>query len=175
MRNAGAQAVVPITENSSTVRLAQSCGRQDYKPIYDLQAVNTSMADTPEFDNAIGNLATFPWFLQSGGPAIDEYVQALQTYAPDLLKFGVDVQSGGWMAGKLFEKAAEGVSDNPTSQEIAAGLWKMNGETLGGLLQGGAARTFTQDQPTPDTFCVYATRIQAGAWTAPDGLNPVCR
>jgi branched-chain amino acid transport system substrate-binding protein len=175
MRNAGAQAVVPITENSSTVRLAQSCGRQDYKPIYDLQAVNDGMAQIPEFDNAIGNLATFPWFLHSGSPAIDEYVAALQQYAPNAATYGVDVQSGGWLAGKLFEQAAQGVSDNPTTQEILDGLWKMNGETLGGLLQGGEARTFTQGQPTAETFCVYSTRIQGGAWTAPDGLTPVCR
>jgi branched-chain amino acid transport system substrate-binding protein len=175
MKGNGAQVVVPITENSSTVRLAQSCGRQDYKPVYDLQAVNDGMAQIPEFDNAIGNLAYFPWFLHSGSPALDEYVQALQKYAPNNVTYGVDVQGGGWMAGKLFEQAAQGVSDNPTSQEILEGLWKMNGETLGGLLQGGVARTFTRDQPTPETYCVYATKIQGGAWAAPDGLSPVCR
>ena len=175
MRNAGAEAVVPITENSSTVRLAQSCGRQDYKPIYDLQAVNTGMAKIAQFDNAIGNLATFPWFLHSGFAGIDEYTRAIQTYAPTRLDDGVDVQSGAWMAGKAFEKAAAHVSDKPTNQQILDGLWAMKGETLDGLLVGGLARTFNRGQPTRETFCVYATRIQGGKWVASRGMTPVCR
>jgi branched-chain amino acid transport system substrate-binding protein len=175
MRNAGAQAVVPITENSSTVRLAQSCSRQGFKPTYVLQAVNDGMAKLPEFDKAIGNVATFPWFLHDGSPALTEYAQAMQRYAPKRVTDGVDVQTGAWVAAKTFERAAARVSDNPTSQEILAGLWAMKGEPLGGLLHGGMARTFVQGQPTPETYCVYDARVQGGRWTAPHGLDPVCR
>jgi branched-chain amino acid transport system substrate-binding protein len=175
MRNSGAEAVVPISENSSTVRLAQSCGRQDYRPIYLLNAVNDGMAKIAEFDKAIGNLATFPWFVHGGHPGLDEYLQAMQKYAPNRVNDGVDVQSGAWMAGKAFERAAAKVSDNPTPQEILEGLWSMKNESLGGLLVGGMARTFNRGQPTPETFCVYDARIQGGKWTAPRGMTPVCR
>lgn len=175
MRNSGATAVVPITENSSTVRLAQSCGRQQYKPTYLLNAVNDGMAKIPEFDKSIGNLATFPWFLHGGYPGMDEYLQAMQKYAPNRVNDGVDVQAGAWAAGKTFERAAAKVSDNPTPQEILDGLWSMKSESLGGLLVGGLARTFTRGAPTPETFCVYDTRIQGGKWTAPRGTTPVCR
>ncbi|MHB8466644.1 MAG: ABC transporter substrate-binding protein [Acidimicrobiales bacterium] len=175
MRNSGAQAVVPITENTSTVRLAQSCGRQGYNPIYDLQAVNDGMAAIPQFDNSIGNLASFPWFVHTGPPGVADYVQALQQYAPNRLTDGVDVQTDAWIIGTIFEKAAARVSDTPTAQEILQGLWKMKNETFNGLLLGGEARTFTQGQPTAETFCVYNTRIQGGKWTAPQGLTPVCR
>jgi len=175
MRNAGAQAVVPITENTSTIRLAQSCGRQQFHPIYDLQAVDDAVATIPEFEGSIGNLASFPWFLHSGSPPLAEYGQALQNYAPSHLNDGVDSQTDGWLAGKIFEKAAANVSDNPTSQEILAGLWGMKNESLGGLLEGGDVRTYTQGQPTPDTFCVYATKVQGGKWLAPQDLTPTCR
>lgn len=175
MRSAGVESVVPITENSSTVRLAQSCSRQDFKPIYNIQAANTSMEKVPEFDGAIGNLAYFPWFLYGGAPALDEYGEALKKFAPNRITNGVDAMAGGWMAGKIFERAAQNVSDNPTSAEILEGLWAMKGFDVGGLQPGGMARTFNRNQPTGETFCVYETKITGGKWTAPRGLNPVCR
>jgi len=175
MHNAGAQAVVPVTENSSIVRLAQSCDRQGYKPTWDLSTTNDGMVKLPQFDNAIGAVISFPWFLHGDSPAIAEYTQALQKYAPGRVDDGVDFQSGAWVAGKLFERAAAKVSDNPTKDEILEGLWAMRGESLGGLLPGGLARTFTRNQPTPETFCVFDPRIQGGKWVAPRGTTPICR
>jgi len=51
--------------------------------------------------------------------ALDEYAQAIKQYAPDRAASGVDWQTSGWTAGKLFEKAA------------AAGL-QCNGSSIGG-------------------------------------------
>lgn len=175
MRNAGVDTVVPITENTSLVRLAQSCARQQFKPTYMIAAGSDAMAGQPVFDGAIGGLASFPWFLRGGHPGIDEYTAALQKYAPDRLTAGVDTQSAAWVAGKMFERAAAKVSDKPTSQEILDGLWSMKDESLGGLLAGGLARTFTRGQPTPETFCAYYVRITGGKWTAPQGITPVCK
>lgn len=175
MQNADVEVVVTITENSSAVRLAQSCGRQEYRPTWNLQLVNDSMPGIAEFEGAIGNLGNFPWFLRSGSPGIEEFVQAVQRYAPNRVGNAVDTFAEGWVAGKLFEKAAQNVSDKPTKEEILEGLWRMKGETLDGLLTERAARTFTRDRPTPETFCVFEARIRAGKWTAPRGLTPVCR
>ena len=79
------------------------------------------------------------------------------------------------MSAKIFEKAAANVSDKPTSQDILNGLWAMKGETLGGLLPGGLARTFTREQPTPDVLCTFTIGIKGGQWVAPQGLTPMCR
>jgi branched-chain amino acid transport system substrate-binding protein len=175
MSRAGAELVLPITENSSMVRLAQSCSRQDYRPIWEILRGDDSMAKIRDLEGAIAPEDTFPWFVRSGSPGVDEYVQALREYAPHLLTKGVDAQTWGWGTGKIFEKAAANVSDRPTSQDILNGLWAMKGETLGGLTPGPMARTFTQDQPTPDKRCVFEARIQGGKWVAPKGLTTFCR
>jgi branched-chain amino acid transport system substrate-binding protein len=172
MKNSGAEAVVPITENNSSIRLAQSCGRQGFKPKWMLSVGNDSMAQIPEFERAIATLVGFPWFIQSGSAALDEYAQAIKQYAPDRAASGVDWQTSGWTAGKLFEKAAQGVSDQPSSQEILDGLWKFKAETLGGLV---APRTFNRGQPVGETFCVYEAIVQGSKWAAPHGMQAVCK
>jgi len=174
MRNAGAAAIVPVTESSSEVRMAQSCGRQGYRPTWVHSTASDQFATIPEFDGSVASLISFPWFARSGA-GIDEYVQALQKYAPKLLDGGVDFQSAAWVAGKTFERAAANVSDHPTAQEILEGLWSMRNESLGGLLVARTQRTFNRGQPTPDTFCVYLARVEGGKWSAPNGTTPVCR
>jgi branched-chain amino acid transport system substrate-binding protein len=174
-RNAGAEAVLPIASSDSAVRLAQSCSRQGYEPIWALSRTDDPMAKIEALDGSIAFPVSFPWFLRSGSPAVDEYVQALQTYAPSRLTDGNGNQAVAWAGAKLFEQAAANVSDQPTSQDILNGLWAMKGETLRGLTSGSLARTFNRGQVTPTTFCVFDIRIRGGRWVAPDGLTPVCR
>lgn len=176
LRNSGAQAVLPMGDNSSLVRMVQSCARQGITPTWIIPSADDSMAAIPEFEGSIGLTPAFPWFLRSGGPAVDEYIAALQTYAPNRLTQGVSYQAWGWQSAKLFEAAARGhVSAEPTSQDILRGLWSLRGETLGGLAPGAAARSYAEGQPSTDSFCVYPTRIQGGVWVAPGGLTPECR
>ena len=67
------------------------------------------------------------------------------------------------------------MGDKPTSQDILNGLWAIKNNTLGGLAPGGMAFTFTQNQPTPDKYCIFTIKIQSGKWTAPQGLTPSCK
>jgi branched-chain amino acid transport system substrate-binding protein len=175
MHRSGAEAIYPPGDTASGIRMAKSCARQAYRPIWVTPTPATSLASIPEYEGGIGISPVFPWFLRSGSPAIVEYAQALQQYAPKQAADGVGFLSWSWVSAKLIEKAAQHVSDKPTSQDILNGLWSMRGETLGGLLPGRAARTFIRNQPTPETFCTYRARIQGGRWVAPDGLNPTCR
>jgi branched-chain amino acid transport system substrate-binding protein len=171
MRNSGADSVFPVGEFQANVRLAQSCSRQNYRPRWLVTAANI-----PEYEGAISASGTFPCFLRSGSPAVDEYVQAFQKYLPNRVGDGCHPsQVTGWLAGKLFEKAAANVSDKPTTEDILNGLWAMKGETLGGLLPGAMARTFTKDQPTPDVFCTFIVAVKDRKLVAPQGLTPLCR
>lgn len=176
LRNAGAQAVLPMGDNSSLVRMVQSCARQNVHLTWVIPSADDSMAAIPEFEGSIALTPVFPWFIRSGSPAIDEYVRALQTYAPDRLAHGTAYQAWGWQSAKLLEAAARGhLSAKPTSQDILNGLWSLHGETFGGLASGAAARSYAKGQPSVDSFCVFNTRIVHGAWTAPQGLTPECR
>lgn len=173
-RNAGATAVVPITENNSAVRFAKSCARQNYRPMWLLPTASFATAQVPEFEGATGIFSGFPWFLTGGSPALDEYGAALRAYAPHLLKESSDFASAGWTAGKLFELAAGDVSDTPTSAEILEGLWRVRNETLGGLMP---AFSFERDKPASGDwlYCVFLGQVRNGAWAAPRGVEPLCR
>jgi branched-chain amino acid transport system substrate-binding protein len=175
VRNSGAQAISLATTNDSASRLATSCSRQGVRPAWTTAAADDAMAKQPEFDNAIGALNHFPWFVHGGSPALDEYVDALKKYAPSRLTDGNSLQTAAWIAGKLIEAAAAKVSDKPTTQDILDGLWSMHGETLGGLDPGPLARTFIRNQPTPDAYCVFLGRVRGGRWVATQGMTPLCR
>jgi branched-chain amino acid transport system substrate-binding protein len=175
MRSSGAEVVYPGGDTGSMIRMAKACSRQGFNPIWVSPTMDDSVAALPEFDGGVANTPTFPWFMRSGSPAIDEYVAAIRTYAPSRMTKSNLFMSEAWVAAKIFEKAAQNVGDKPTSQQVLEGLWAMKGETLGGLITGPAARTFTRGQPTPETFCVYDTKLVRGKWTAPSGLTPICR
>ena len=175
MRTAGAEIVYPLGDGGSMIRMAKACARQNFHPIWVSPTMDDNVTRLPEFEGAIAVSSVFPWFLRSASPAIDEYVAAFQKYAPARLARGSLFVPEGWVSAKLLEKAAEKVGDKPTSENILEGLWSMNGETLGGLLPGRMARTFRRDQPTPESYCVFDTRLTGGRWTAPSGLEPICR
>jgi branched-chain amino acid transport system substrate-binding protein len=173
IRNSGAQAVLLNTENGSAMRLATSCTRQSFKPIWVTSAADDRMAKSPNFENAIAVNTTFSWFLRGGNGAIDEYVNALRKYVPNRLDDGNSLQAAAWTSAKVFEAAAAKVGDKPSSGDILNGLYAMKGDQVGGLAPGGLARTFNQGQPTPDSYCVVIGRVKGGRWTG--NLSPICR
>jgi branched-chain amino acid transport system substrate-binding protein len=175
MRSSGAEVVYPTGDTGSMIRMARACSRQNFRPIWVSPTMDDSVASVPEFEGAIAITPVFPWFMRSENPAIAEYAAAIGKYAPARLTKGNIFMSEAWVSAKLFERAAQKVGDKPTSQDILNALWSMRGETLGGLTNGRAARTFNRDQATPETFCVYDTRLVGGKWTAPQGLDPICR
>lgn len=172
LKKAGADVVVPLTISVSIGHIAQSCGRQGYKPTYVTTVADDNMLKVSDLNGAYSVTAGFPWFLRSGSPAVQEYADALQKYAPDLDKNGLDVQTWGWISGKLLEKAAANVSDTPTSQEILDGLWSTKNDTLGGLT---TARTFVKDKPASEVLCAFESKISDGKWSAPQGTTPICK
>jgi branched-chain amino acid transport system substrate-binding protein len=175
IRNAGAEIVMMLGDANSLVRAAQSCGRQNVKPIWMAPAPDDALASRPELQGVIGVTQAFPWFLRSGSPAIDEYETALRRYAPNRLTNGGTAQSLAWTAAKTLEHAAASVSATPTNTDILRGLWSMRGETLGGLLSGRQALTFRQGRGSTDPFCVFEVRVVNNTWQAPLGPAPLCR
>jgi branched-chain amino acid transport system substrate-binding protein len=175
LRDSGTQAVYAIGDPGSIVRMAKSCARQGFRPIWVTPSATDAMATVPELDNAIAVSGGLPWFLRSGTPAVQEYADALRRFAPERLTTGHPDQGAAWLAGKLIERAGARVSAVPTSQELLDGLHAMRGDTIFGLAPGGLARTFVRGQATTETFCVVPARVQGGVWTAPQGLTPVCR
>jgi branched-chain amino acid transport system substrate-binding protein len=169
-RNAGAEVMVMGEDTNSMGRIAASCARQGFRPLYVLfgQGIVPAMAKDPNLANAIGPSYTFPWF-QSGTPATDEFQAAMRKYSKGSVTGGHPI---GWVAGKILEKAAVALPEPPTSESILQGLWSIKDDTLGGL---SMPLTFVRDQVTKPKACWINIESRSGAWINTDGYRLKCR
>ncbi len=172
MRDAKADVVVAVFDSASVQRVARSCSRQGYHPKYYLAGgvADASFAANPVFDGSGGGTHAFPFSVPKGtNPAADEFLVAMARYAPSTTVQPISTE--GWVAGKMFERAAARVGRNPTTQEILTGLWTFKGETLGGL---ASPRTFSKGAPAASSTCAFIVGIKDGKWLSPRGMEPVC-
>jgi len=160
----GAESIYVILDANSVGRMAVSCARQGYRPTFVLAGGGDPVV--PELEGAVSMAGSFPWFLTSGTPALEEWGEALNTYAPGTARNAFAAH--GWVAGKLLELVAAGVSETPTSDDLFRGLWRLRGETLGGL---SIPLTYTEGQPAARGGCAFLIQVSDGRWTAPNGLT----
>jgi branched-chain amino acid transport system substrate-binding protein len=152
-------------------RVANSCDRQNYHPLFaELStAVSVDMASNPALNGMIGTQPIFPW-TENDTPATQEFHAAFQRFGANVPEGPANSQS--WAAGQLLRKAVElSGSSDVTSQTILAGLWKIKDETLGGLTP---PITFVQDAPAPTANCYFVMQANDGQWTTPQGGNTSC-
>jgi branched-chain amino acid transport system substrate-binding protein len=170
-RNAGAELFYVVFDLPSIGRLAQSCARQGYKPIYVLGSIaGVDQAKDPNLDGTTFGSGAFPWFL-TNTPARAEFNQAFKTYDPN---FKVDTLAAtGWTAAKMFEAAAiNAIGDEPKAADVLKGLYALNGNELGGLTY---PLRFSEGQKPPKTSCFHLITIRNGAWVSDDGGKLQCR
>jgi len=163
-RSAGVDALVPILDGASAARVARDCDQQGYHP---LLIVPQPFDNPPSYmEGAVAPLQSFPWFLTSGSPALDEYGAALKKYVHDPTG---SYSALGWANAKLLERALRGhVSDVPTADDVFNGLWALRGDNLGGLT---APLTFQKDQNGTPIRCSFNAKVKNGTWVAPIGTQ----
>ena len=163
-RNAGADVFVTSFDSQTNERLLNSCAKVNYKPgitVANLQA-QANFVKNPNAEGAVLGMVALPW-TETGQPAMAEYLGALKKYASD-----AQLESAGvvaWIAGKAFERAARGVppTKQPTNQDILAGLYSFNGETLNGLTYPLKYQEGQKDKPVA---CGWPMIVVGGKWTA---------
>jgi branched-chain amino acid transport system substrate-binding protein len=170
-QQAGAQAVYLGADASGQERIAASCARQNYHPLWvtSSQAVTTHMGQVPALDGMMAASPVFPWMLTAGNPEIDAYNEAIRQYAPGLEGSGATAIA--WSSGELFKKAAAGIGATPTSDAILNGLWAMKNETVGGLTP---PQTYVAHQPSAQIPCYFIVKASGGKWSAPLGDKYQC-
>jgi branched-chain amino acid transport system substrate-binding protein len=172
-RNAGAELILPTFEAASMRRIAQSCDRQSYRPIYDLvTAIEDDFPKIPAFDGAILSHHVFPTYADS--PPAKQFRDALAKYAPN--QPPLPVAGSGWATAVVFGKAAAAAfppDAKPSSAPLLDALWSMKNETAGGLT---GPLTFVRDQPGKASAprCVFPMRVEGGRFVAPQGMTPTC-
>jgi ABC-type branched-subunit amino acid transport system substrate-binding protein len=150
-------------DTNSISRLAASCARQGFRPIFGFPAglAKDNQTADPNLEGARSTLPTFSW-LQNDSPATQEFQDALKRYGKNLLPVTAG-HTGGWTAGKLFEKGvlAGGATGKVTRATVLAGLYTIKNDTLGGLT---SPLTFTAGQSVPRVPCSTQIEINKGKW-----------
>jgi branched-chain amino acid transport system substrate-binding protein len=167
-KQAGAAYFITGLDPNGNRRVAQNCHEQDYHPRFEVPQTSSAMAGEPGLQSAYFASATFPW-VSSATPAMVEFQKAMARYAPKL-ELSAHASSG-WTSAKLFERAALGITDTPTSAQILEGLWTIKNDTLGGLT---APLTFVRDKPAPAVYCFFGMEVRAQAWVA-TATTPDCQ
>ena len=157
-------------DGNSLRRVAASCARQGFRPIFAAGAPSLFevLKDDPNLsDRFISNSATFPAF-QGDTPATREFQATLKRYGTGSQEPGVAI---GWVAGKLFEKAARNMGEPPTTDAILKGLWAMKNDDLGGLTH---PLTFNENQKPVPVSCWWNVTIVKNQWASPDNFRRTC-
>jgi branched-chain amino acid transport system substrate-binding protein len=170
-RSAEVETLFVAMDTNSVPRLASSCARQGYRPLIAIfgPMVSTSHATDRNLEGLMSGANFMPWF-QATTPASQEFTHAVQRYAPSVVASAT--RAGGWVSGKLFEKAAASLSEPPTSEALLQGLWKIKGETLGDITQ---PLTFLEERPAPqDVVCWWDLVVKEQEWSSADGFERHC-
>ena len=169
-QRAGAQAMIFGMDSNSIGRIATSCSRQGYRPLYGISG-NTAQPNIltdPSLDGTVVGHHTWPWPL-GDTPAQKEFHDVFARYAPNVAPNGS--HAVGWTAAKAFEFAAVKVAAVPTSEQILQGLWVFRDNNLGGLTY---PLTFTKGQPAKPRACWSLVIVKNKQWTAPYGGGMEC-
>ncbi|MGH9035331.1 MAG: ABC transporter substrate-binding protein, partial [Acidimicrobiia bacterium] len=169
-RNAGAEIVTTVMDDTAVSRIAASCGRQNYRPVFNPvgPAAHAKYKDDPNLLGGVMTIATFPW-LKNDTPATAEFNAAMKKY------FTAQAQPGhayGWASGKVLEKAVAATTQPTTSAGILQGLWTFRNETLGGLTM---PLTWVQDQLSPRQPCWSAVIVGKGTFEMVEGGRVQCK
>jgi len=175
-QSAGVQDLEIIGPAFVIPKIAQSCEAQNYRPTLLLNDVvlTPALASQISSANAVFGADSFPFTATSGVPGVANFRAALKKYAPSVLNPSTFTQddADSWASGQLFAAAAAdaNLGNHPTASEVKAGLYKLHGETLGGLTP---PLTFNRGKPN-SINCIYIMEIKNSKLTLPQGLTPYC-
>ena len=163
-QRAGAQVLLVGTDANSHQRLMANCARVNYRPIDVLTTVQMSndFKDDPNMDGTVIASNVIPWWINQN-PVIAEYQATLKQYAPSQPFDAVSV--GGYAAAKAFEKAVSSVPPNQpvTSKDVLAGLYKLDGDDLGGITQ---KLRFAPGKPAKPVACGWTIVVSKKQFTS---------
>jgi branched-chain amino acid transport system substrate-binding protein len=169
-QSAGVQVLHTVLESNSIMRLAASCSRQNYHPIYIATAIQTTrdLEGNKDLEGFFATAQDFPYMV-GNTPATAQFQQAVQQFAPNLrLSGGTAI---AWASGQMVAKVAAHIGGQPTSQDLLNGLWTIHNETLDGLTP---PLTYVKNGPTPPVNCYFLIEMKGGKWTSPSGDTYAC-
>ncbi len=169
MKQGGLEVIYMLMDTAGAARLVKDCANQGFRPKLLLLGLDATkeMPSIPVLADALMPGAT----VSTGArdlESVNQFHKVIATYAPSVGEsgFGTQAYAGAMMLGHV----GQNLSDNPTSAELLAALYKVRKETLGGfIVPVSYSKTGTTAAP-----CVFIWGVANGKFTAPEGSKPLC-
>lgn len=169
-RNAGAEAVVIVSDGQSVVRAVRSAHRQGWQPLFSAQYSSHDERFLKAGGQDVEGLLLDGQLPHWTAPQLADYRNAMKKYVPNGSLSSIGTVA--YTAGKLLEMMAVEYPAKPTTADILDGLYALHGETLGGL---SPPITFEKGKPQgPVNECVVPLRVEKGAFVPWDGPKVSC-
>lgn len=171
-KNAGVEGLGLYAPLQGEIALGKDCATENYHPLLigDTSAVAPQLP--AEGGSAVNGLIDIgqslpPWTPGSALAPLRNYLK--QT--PEQLNSQAVL---GWAAGKAFEAAGAYFPKTGavTSSDVVAGLHKLNGSTLGGLVPPMVIGQ--PGKPNPGSSCYYPVQISNGKWVSLNAGKYAC-
>lgn len=175
---AGADVLNVYGPVSLQVDVANACAQQGDKFIVISSSLNFTnyWLKYPALNGAVEDDPDFP-VAYDGNAAAQAFHSAMQQYEPAAIT-NVNYGEGNAVAWVVMQEAAQalknaGVSSSATitASDITNGLYKMDGNTLGGL---APPLNFSSSDTGQSINCWYTMSIKNSKFVAPDGLKLSC-
>ena len=163
----GAEFFLLGLDTASVQRLAASCARQNYRPIFgvaDLLALPVLQSD-PNLQGSVVGTKLAPW-VDLGVPGFKQMSEAFARYAPGVTPSGSS--AAGWAFASLFAEAAKNLPADPTPADVVKGVGQIKENTLNGMTY---PLTFTAGQPQPRKVCWGTVLIKDNKYQPGDKLT----
>jgi branched-chain amino acid transport system substrate-binding protein len=175
---AGANAISVFGPVSLQVAVNLACIQEGDKFIIASSSFNFSnyWLKYPSLNGAVEDDPAFP-VAYDGNAAAQAYHAAMKQYEPSEAS-NVNYGEANAVAWVSMQEAAQALVNanvaktaTPTSQDVLNGLYKMDGNTLGGL---AVPLTFTATSTGQDLNCWFTMAIKNQQFIAPDGIKTSC-
>ena len=175
MKSEGVDGLFLAHITSVDVRIAEDCHKIGYEPQFysSAGAVGNEFMESPAAEGLLFTQSNAPYYDPSV-PVVGEARETIDSYyegLTDSAQFSA-VAFDSWIAGKLFEAAADraGMTSDSTPADVARGLGEIDGDTLGGLAPPLTYSDTDRSYPT----CYYVGEVRDGQLEARDGGNSIC-
>jgi hypothetical protein len=158
--------IIVILDTSAVGRVANSAKRQNYRPVI-AGAYNLETPQALQIAELDGLVMPSRQGAYDSSPRTQGYRDAMARYQPNAVRGGLG--AGAFIVGKLLERVAPLLGDQPGPADFIKAMHSLRGERLGGLLPG---ITFPDgDDHTPTNQCIIPIRVDKGRFVAHDAAE----
>jgi branched-chain amino acid transport system substrate-binding protein len=155
---------------NSVTRIAASCARQGFHPIFSFTSSITvaQHRSDPNLEGAIILNPAQLWFT-AATPETTQFLDAMKRYASGVEAVPSFMQ--GWVSGKVLELGAKELPEPATRQALLEGLWKVHGDVLPNLT---GPLLYTKGKPATPTVCAWSATVKNKQWVAGSDGKRTC-